>query len=221
MRSANHIRDDSHGRVPAARADERERSRLSRELHDDIAQRIALLTADLWRLRQRLEAAPQPIRDHIDRLSADTAAIGSDLHRITHGLHPASLERLGLAACLRRHCAQAVESRGLAVTMEIGDLPVLDMDTALGVYRIAQEALHNVLKHSGVKDATVTLAAVSDHVLLRVVDRGVGFDPNQRPHPDGLGLITMRERAVLAGGELRILSTPGFGTTVEVRVPIA
>ena len=200
---------------------EHERTRLSRELHDDIAQRIGLLSADLGILRQRLTDAPEEIREHVARLAAETAAIGSDLHQIARGLHPAGFERLGLHTSIRRYCARLADVHRITVDLELGDVPAgLDTNTALCVYRIAQEALHNVVKHSGANRATVSLTTVRGDLVLRIVDRGAGFDLQAMHRADTLGLTSMRERARLVQAQLLVSSKPGDGTSIEVHVPI-
>ena len=200
---------------------EQERMRLSRELHDDIAQRIALVSAELTLLRQRLPNAPEDIREHVASVGAEVASIGSDLHRIARGLHPAGLERLGLEASIRHYCTQLAHARGITIELELSEVPAaLDMDTGLCVYRIVEEALHNVVKHSGASRAVVSVTAVNGDLVLRIVDGGVGFDPQAINPRHALGLISMRERARLVDARLLVSSTPGAGTVVEVHVPI-
>jgi signal transduction histidine kinase len=203
------------------RAYEQERARLSRELHDDIAQRLALLSADLGILQQRLTNASVEIREHVERLSTETATIGSDLNQIACGLHPAGLERLGLQTSIRHYCARLADLRRITVDLELGEIPaVLDMNAALCVYRIVQEALQNIVKHSGASHATISLTTVRGDLVLRIVDRGVGFNPQAMRATAGLGLISMRERARFIHAQLHVSSKPGDGTSIEVHVPI-
>jgi len=197
---------------------ERERTRLSRELHDDIAQRLALLSVEIGMLRHHLTNVPEEVQKHVDWIAAETASIGSDLHRIARGLHPAALEQMGLVAALRCHCAQLAQTRRITIDVGVGEVPALDTDAALGMYRIAQEALHNVVKHSGATRASVSLTRVRDDVVLRVVDRGVGFDLQTMRSKHTLGLVSMRERARLVHARLVVSSKPGDGTTVEARL---
>jgi signal transduction histidine kinase len=197
---------------------ERERTRLSRELHDDIAQRLALVSTELGILRQLLTNTSDAVRKQVDWVAAETANIGSDLHRIARGLHPAGLERLGLSASLRCYCAQLAQARRITIDVALGEVPDLDMDAALGMYRIAQEALHNVVKHSGATCASVSLATVRGDLVLRVTDRGVGFDLQTMCSKNTLGLVSMRERARLVHARLVVSSKPRAGTTVEARL---
>ncbi len=205
----------------AESAYERERTRLSRELHDDIAQRIALLSAELGVLRQLLTNAPEDVRAQVAMVAAEAASIGSDLHRIARGLHPAGLVRLGLGESIRRYCAQLAHAHRIVIDSELAEVPAaLDMNAALCLYRIAQEALHNVVKHSGATHASVTLTTVRGELVLRVVDRGAGFDLQTMQEKESLGLISMRERARLVHARLQVSSKTGEGTSIEARVPI-
>jgi signal transduction histidine kinase len=143
------------------------------------------------------------------------------LNRIARGLHPAGLERLGLVASIRRYCVQLAHARRITIDLELDEVPpALDLEAALCLYRIVQEALHNVVKHSGASQATVCLTHLRGDLVLRVADRGVGFDPRATCLDDSLGLVSMRERARLAQARLRISSKPGGGTLVEARMPV-
>ena len=201
-------------------AHEQERIRLSRELHDDIGQRVAMLSAELGVLRQQFTNASPEIRDHARRIAAEAGSIGAELHRLSHELHPARLKQLGLEASIRQFCDDLAEARQLTVHLEIAGVPAaLELDAALCLYRVTQEALHNVVKHSGVSRATVALRSEHDGIVLRVIDNGVGFDPERVHQRDTLGLISMRERARMVRAHLLVSSKPGAGTTVEVHLP--
>lgn len=202
-------------------AHEQERIRLSRELHDDVAQRVTLLATELGILRRRLESNRADAQEQLARLSAQTGEIGSELHRLSHELHPARLEQIGLEASVRGFCRELSDARHIPIDVEIGDLPAtLAEDVRLCLYRIAQEALQNVVKHSGAARAALTLAADGNDVLLRVVDDGDGFDQLAVREKDTLGLVSMRERARLVQGRLSVTSKHREGTRVEVRVPV-
>lgn len=203
-------------------AHEQERARLSRDLHDDVAQRVALFTAELGVLRRHLAQAEPDIQDQVNRISAEATRIGTELHRFSHELHPARLEHLGLEKSIRSLCRDIADAHRLEVQVDIIGGPVaLASDTALCLYRIAQEALHNVVKHSGASQATVGLKTSGQDVVLSIADDGVGFDSAAAPQKDALGMISMRERARLVHARLDVSSRPGAGTTVEVRVPWA
>ena len=172
---AEQERRDLGGRLINAHEDERRR--LSRELHDGVGQRLALLSVELTRLREEATSVP-PILDHVRKLSEHIEEVGSELHRLSHELHPAWLEQLGLAASLRRICGELADAGGLTIHLEIDDIPsVLTSDVALAVYRIAQEALHNIVKHSAAANATVQLHADGNDIVLNVIDDGRGFEP--------------------------------------------
>ncbi len=201
-------------------AHEEERRRLSRELHDGVSQQLALLSVELGLLRESLSASP-PAVEQIDRALGHTDEVGSELHRLSHELHPALLEHVGLTHSIRRVCREISNAHRVAVHLEIDDTSiVVTNDVALCLYRIAQEALHNVVKHSGATSASVRLGSERGHIVLSVSDDGRGFDPLVESAVDGVGLISMRERVRLVEGHLTLTSKPGQGTSVAVRVPL-
>ena len=200
---------------------EHERARLSRELHDDVGQRVALLSAELGVLREQLADAPAAIQEQLSKLLARTQEIGAELHRFSHELHPARLEQLGLQSSIRAFCEELSEARSIEIRFEVGGVPAaIDADSEVCLYRITQEALHNVVKHSGATRAAVAIAFGAQEITLRVVDDGVGFDPEAVRQKVTLGLVSMRERAQLLGGHLAVSTNPGKGTQVEVRLPL-
>lgn len=202
-------------------AHEQERVRLSRELHDNVAQRVGLLSVELAQLRDRLNPASQEVARQIATLSAQTREIGAELHRLSHELHPARLTHLGLEASIQGFCEDLAEAHDLTIVHDIATLPrPLADDATLCLYRIAQEALQNVIKHSGATSASVTLAVEMNEVVLTVSDNGAGFDPRAAFGKDTLGIVSMRERARLVRGRFDLWSRPGQGTTVTVRIPV-
>jgi len=202
-------------------AHEEERMRLSRELHDDLAQRVALHAAELSVLRGRLKDAPADAFQQIATLSTQTAGISSALHRLSHELHPARLSSLGLETSIRSLCRDVGVAHGVTIDSEIsGAVSAVDSDVALCLYRITQEALQNVVKHSGAARAAVALTVQNNDIMLSVSDDGEGFDPQAIQGKDTLGLVSMRERARLVKGQLDVTSAPGDGTRVNVRVPL-
>ncbi len=203
-------------------AHEEERIRLSRELHDDLAQRVALHAAELTLLRGRLKDASPDVHEQIAALSKQTAGIGAALHRLSHELHPARLSALGLDASIRSLCRNVTEAHKLAIDVAIsGNSTAVDSDAALCIYRITQEALQNVVKHSGASRATVTLSIQDSNIRLTVGDDGAGFNQDAVKGKDTLGLVSMRERARLVRGQIEVTSSPGHGTRVDVRVPLS
>jgi len=206
---------DLGGRLIAAQ--EEERRRTARELHDDISQRLALLSVELERLgmhRPQPAGADNRWKD-LSRIAAD---IASDLHRISHRLHPSRLEALGLVAAISGFCQELRTQQGLEVRFTHEAVPrSVPGDVALCLYRIVQESLQNVIKHSGGMQAEVHLAGSSEGLLLRIIDPGGGFAPERR-ETVGLGLLCMRERIHSLGGDIVIQAAPGRGTRIGVRV---
>jgi PAS domain S-box-containing protein len=202
-------------------AQEDERGRIARELHDDLNQRLALLSIGLEQLRQKPPASSARAREQLEELLSRAREISSDVQRISHRLHPSKLEHLGLVAALRGLCTELSEPRRVEIGFRHNQVPrPLPGDVALCLYRVAQEALHNVVKHSRARSAQVELIAGPRSLRLTVTDSGVGFVPDSASGNDGLGLVSMRERLRLLGGELAIHSRPGNGTRVEARLPL-
>jgi len=208
---------DLGGRLIASQESERER--IARELHDDVSQKIALLNIGIQQLANDV-AAGEP-RDRLQQLSAQAAEIATDIHNLSYELHPSRLQTLGLVATVSALCADLTQQTGIKIAFSHGMLPhPIDSNVSLSLYRIVQEALHNVTRHSGARDASVQLMTENGSLLLRISDSGVGFDPKQS-QLEGLGLISMRERAAILRGELDIHAAPGSGTRIDVRVPLA
>jgi signal transduction histidine kinase len=202
-------------------ASERERTRLARELHDDVAQRLALISTGLSQLRRQLAGSSDDIQKRVSDLSQAAMDVCAELHRVSHQLHPARLEQLGLEAAVRSVCGDIAAASGVLVRIDVSGVPAaIDRDLALCIYRVAQEALQNVVKHSGASRATVTLTRTNGDLAIRVADPGIGFAMDEAGGRDSLGLTSMRERARLVGGVLRVASRPGYGTTIELIVPI-
>jgi len=207
-----------NGRLIAAQEDERQR--IARELHDDISQRMALLSIQLDQLKQSPPRSSDALKANLESLAGQTNEIAADIHRLSYRLHPAKLAALGLGPALSSLCDETWTRFGLRVQFACHKaIPQIPLDVALGIYRIAQEALQNIVKHSGASEAHVQLSAHRGELELRIADPGVGFTPSTRK-PGGLGLISMRERAHLLGGVLVIDSALGRGTRLGIRVPM-
>ncbi len=208
------------GRIAAA---EDGRRRIAREIHDDFGQRLAGFALALKAVRWRLAQGDPQLRE-LDDIGGSLAELGEDLRRLSHDLHPAALERLGLVEALRDHCGEIDRRHGLRVELSVtgvaASLPPLPPDIALGLYRIAQEALANTVRHAGARTARITLCTVSGTVRLTVADDGGGFDPAAARRAGGLGLASIEERAEWLGGRCRIASAPGAGAGIEVSVPL-
>jgi len=206
---------DLGGRLIAAQ--EAERARIARDLHDDLSQRLALLTIDLDALANR-----GPVRDSapLRTIARRLGDIASDVHNLSYQLHPSGLEVLGLVGAMRSFCRDMSSQHDLQVEFTPGDVPRdIPPDVALCLFRILQEALQNVAKHSGAQRAWVELTGTEGFLDLLIADRGAGFDASVDDRR-GLGLVGMRERANFAGGRLLIDATPGLGTRLSVRIPM-
>ena len=205
------------------KAQESERAAIARELHDDLAQRMALLRFELEMLphlspRQEAETDIQTrVRELCDR----AAALGKDLQNMSGRLHSSKLEYLGIPAAAEAFCREAGREQGVTIHFRHSGVPEdLPKDVALCLFRVLQEAVSNVFKHAGVRQFTVTLAGTENGVQLEVVDEGTGFDLEAVTGSLGLGLAGMQERLRLVNGTVVIESQRGAGTTVKARVPL-
>jgi signal transduction histidine kinase len=202
-------------------AQEEERRRLARELHDGLSQQLAMLTVELGMLAQQTADGNPTLFEQITRLQGRVVELTDDLRHMTHELHPAALEHLGLIPALCNYCAMFSQAEGIQVSFQsLGSMESVPLEVGHCLFRITQEALRNVAKHASVLEAWVEVAMEGGEILLRIADKGVGFDGNAFNHDHGLGLISMRERAQLLSGTLMIKSGPGWGTCIDVRVPV-
>jgi len=197
-------------------AQEQERARIARELHDDVNQRLALLTIEL----EQLPDDPSRVRRRLQELKERIISISTDIHAVAHDLHSSKLEYLGVAAGMKSWCREFAERRKLEVDCVHGVRSALPSEIALCLFRVLQQALDNAAKHSGVKHIDVQLHEESGEVHLVVSDSGRGFDVEAVKEGKGLGLTSMRERVRLVNGTIAIASRPMGGTTIHVRVPI-
>jgi len=200
---------------------EAERRRIARELHDDFGQSLALLSVELDIHRQRPPASREDSDARLEAMSTRVKSLSSSIHDLSHQLHPLKLEQLGLIAAIRGLCKELNQNQGLKIEFTHDGMPAMvPPAVALCLYRIAQEALRNVVKHSGVACATVTLRGDQSTLCLEVCDAGSGFDCAQVAGQGGLGLVSMRERLRLVDGELLIDSQIAAGTRLNARVPL-
>jgi signal transduction histidine kinase len=198
---------------------ELERQRVARELHDDISQRIAMLSTEIDVIATHTDS--EETRARLRTLSARTGDIATDVHDISYALHPSWLNILGLVAALRSLCGEASKHGNLRVSFTHRSIPrPLDANVSLCVYRIVQEALRNISRHSQADEATVSITCTEGHIALQIADSGVGFDPGQLQSA-GLGLASMRERVAVLKGQLSIAAGPGGGTQITVQIPLA
>jgi PAS domain S-box-containing protein len=200
-------------------AQEEERTRVARELHDDLTQRLAAVAIEAGRLQNLAVADPQAWRDGLENIKQQMARLSTDIHGLSRRLHPSSLDDLGLVAALESECRSFFERGGPPVELQVTNLPVLDKDVELALYRIAQEALRNIGKHAQATQVWLTLEGGGDGVSLTIRDDGTGFERSEAHRGPGLGLASMEERARLLGGEFSIASAPGQGTSLQVKMP--
>jgi signal transduction histidine kinase len=195
-----------------------ERSRLARELHDDLSQQVALLSIKLEMLTK---AGETEFGDRVHELSEDLGGISDDIRRMSHTLHPAKLDQLGLAAAVRGFCREFNELHKITVDLRCGELPKdISRNVSLCVYRLTQEALQNIAKHSHAQKADVEIRVRRDSLILKVSDDGVGFERSESQTNGSLGLISMHERVASVNGKLNINSKIGSGTHIRAEFPM-
>jgi PAS domain S-box-containing protein len=203
-------------------AQEQERARIARELHDDITQRLVILAVEIERIGKRCSETPFQVPDRAHELSERTKEILSDIQALSHELHSSKLEYLGIVGGMRSWCREFGERQEMEIKFKSCSLPsVLPPEISLCLFRVLQEALHNAAKHSGVKRLDVQLLEESGEIHLMVSDLGKGFDFASAMQGRGLGITSMQERVRLAGGTIVIDSKPTVGTTIHVRVPFS
>ena len=198
---------------------EQERSRIGRELHDDINQRLALLTVELDRLDQR--GSTNGLHSTLLELKRRVMDVSTDVQALSHRLHSSKLEYLGLAAAAKSFCREISEMHHVRIDFTQNNVPRnLPKDIALCLFRVLQEALQNAVKYSGTGHCEVDLCGTSADIKLRVRDFGRGFGVDDAMGSKGLGLVSMRERVNLVKGEIAITSKPMAGTEITVEVPV-
>ena len=202
-------------------AQERERGRIARDLHDDICQQLALASIELEQVQRKLPDSVSEERSHLEELRERIIDISTDVQMMSHELHSAKLSYLGIAIALKGFCREFGEHHKVEIEFESRDLPrQLPPDVSLCLFRVLQEALHNASKHSGVKRFDVQLWGTSGDVHLTISDLGSGFDTEAAMKGRGLGITSMQERLKLVKGELTISSQPKRGATIHARVPL-
>ena len=200
-------------------AQEEERARVARELHDGIGQEIALLGIQLQRVAVSTQTEPGQIYPSMQNLCTNLTSIGLHVSHLSHQLHSSELEYLGLSVAISKLCREFSEQYAIKMACTCTNIPAnLSNNVGLGFLRIVQEALHNIARHSNAKDVQVKVTGAAEELCLVIRDNGVGFNLREPRTAGGLGLISMRERMHLIGGEFVIDSTPGVGTTIQARV---
>lgn len=200
---------------------ESERRRISRELHDDLSQKIATLSVGISRLKRRLPLSDPELITELDDLRENTNRLTNEIRRLSHQLHPAVLEHLGLVTALESYIGNFRDEEQIDVSLnaEIGDEKV-PFQTSICIYRVAIEALRNVSRHSGAVSARISLKRTNGLLELRVADSGKGFDVETFRKGGGLGLVSIEERLRLLQGTCEIHSSPQNGTTLVAKVPL-
>lgn len=202
-------------------AQEDERTRIARDLHDGVCQQLASVAVDLSCLRQRCTGADRAMAHALGALQQRASGIAEDLRRLSHSLHPSVLQHIGLVEALRGHCAEVERQHGLHIGVHVdGDVEPASPRAALALFRIAQEALRNSVRHSQAAHATVSLVRSRHHLTLTLSDDGRGFDPATTRASGCLGLVSIEERTRLMDGHVVVRSSPNRGVTIEARVPV-
>jgi PAS domain S-box-containing protein len=201
-------------------AQEEERKHLSRELHDDLNQKLASLANAIGYLKRHIPEPADFINHQLTDLEDRIFSLSNDIRQLSHELHPSVLEHIGLHMALESYCAEFSSREGIRVALDIEEgLAEIQPRIALCLYRIAQEALRNVAKHSGAASANVRLSTANGGIRLVISDHGVGYDYSQARSKGGLGLISMEERVRLLGGSFQVITQPQKGTEVRVHIP--
>src|SRR6266566_3306787 len=203
-------------------AQEGERRRIARELHDDISQRFALLSIEIQRTKEVPPTSVGNLRSRMDELEKQASEISTSVESLSHELHSSRLEYLGIVSAIRGFCKEFGDKHKVTVDFDDeGIPPTVPQDISLCLFRVMQEGLHNAAKHSGVRVFEVKLHGSPAEIHLIVRDSGVGFDPELARDTQGLGLISMQERVRLVKGTISITSRPQSGTEINVRVPLS
>jgi PAS domain S-box-containing protein len=202
-------------------AHEEERTRIARELHDDINQRLALVSMRIGYVKQNPPVSVGNFGQELEEVSRELADLSANIRTMSHGLHPAKLELLGLEGAVAGFCEELSNRHGVTIDVHVENLPTaLPREISLCLYRVLQEALQNVVKHGGSRRAHVSLNGQINTINLTVNDAGAGFDPHEAMRGPGLGLTSMKERLKVVGGQLSIHSQRGLGTTIRAVAPL-
>jgi len=211
-------RRDLAGRLISAQ--EAERAHIARELHDDFGQRLASFSIAVSGLKRQLVHDPG-VANELAVLHEGSMKLSKDLRLLSHGLHPGLLQHLGLVEALRMRAEEVCLEHGIQVAVDVeGELGDVPDDAALCLYRVAQEALQNVVKHSGARSARLSLGREARRMVMHVEDNGKGFSPGHARRSSGLGLHSLDERVKMAGGRFSVESSAGTGTTVRATIPV-
>ena len=201
-------------------AQETERRRISRELHDDLNQRVATLAVAISRLKRRLTTQPEIISD-LNQLYNQTNDLGNEIRQLSHQLHPVTLEHLGLAGALRGYVDEFERETGIPTSFSVQiKREKIPFEISVCLYRIAREALRNIAKHSQAQSASIVLEEDNQALKMTIVDSGIGFDVETARRASGLGLLSAEERLNLLQGTLQVVSTSTKGTKLIASIPL-
>lgn len=195
---------------------EQERARIGRELHDDVNQQIAMLAVEL----EQLQNDPSDVQNRLQELRKQMSGLSDDVQALSHELHASKLEYLGVVSGMRSWCKEFGERQSMQIEFKANVSSVVPFEIGVSLFRVLQEALHNALKHSGVKRIEVEIREGFGEIHLTVTDQGRGFDVEEATQGRGLGLTSMQERVRLLRGSIEIQSKPMGGTTIHVRAPL-
>ena len=200
---------------------EAEGKRIARELHDSVSQDLCCLILDMAQFQRELPGSLGKVSDRINSQKEKLMEVAEAVDSVCRQLHPSVLERIGLNQALAHLCTEFNNRKGLHIRFSHGEIPAaLPAASALCLYRVAQEALRNIVRHANAGYATVLISAAQGGLHLSIEDDGVGFDPKTVGAKARLGLVSMQERVRLVGGSLTIHSEPGNGTRIDLRVPL-
>jgi PAS domain S-box-containing protein len=203
-------------------AQEAERKRLARELHDDLSQRLAALAMEAETLDHQKSHQTGPNRAGMKEMKDKLVELSIDVHAMSRRLHPSILDDLGLADAVASECATFRKRNGIVVNYRTENISrEVPPDVAVCLYRIVQEALRNISRHAGATEVAISLVGENQAIHLSIRDNGKGFDPGQKTSQVGLGLDSMKERAYLIGADFSIESQPGDGTMIDVLAPLS
>jgi PAS domain S-box-containing protein len=202
-------------------AQEKERSRIARDLHDDICQRLALLSMELEQAKRISVESPETTQRRLQEIRQHCTEIAGDVQSLSHQLHSSRLDYLGAVAAIKGFCEEFARQHDVDISFEHNSIPEhLPKDISLCLFRVAQEALHNAVKYSGTSQFSVEMKGTAKEVQLVVRDAGAGFDVEEAKRNRGLGLVSMQERVNLVYGRLSVESKPKEGTTIVASVPL-
>jgi PAS domain S-box-containing protein len=202
-------------------AQEKERSRIARDLHDDICQRLALLSMELAQTNRSSSGSSEALKKSLEDIQKHCSEIAGDVQSLSHQLHSSKLDYLGIVAAIRGFCVEFSKQHRVDIEFSESNVPTdLPKDVSLSLFRVAQEALHNAVKYSGVSQFAIELSGMEDAVRLVVSDAGAGFDVGEAKKNRGLGLVSMQERIHLVHGSFSVESKPWQGTRIMAAVPL-